>query len=68
MDSPEDLGPRDLTGVLPLEEERLVLGVQETESLGVDTDKGPSLGRVDLVAAEVATFDTHCCSVVVNKG
>ena len=39
------LGPGDLTGVLALEEKRLILGVGETEDLGSDMRRRDGNGR-----------------------
>jgi hypothetical protein len=44
----EENGPGNAAGVLALEEEGLGLSVDETEDLGVTTDKDLSLGGVDL--------------------
>lgn len=50
-------GPRDLTGVLALEEERLRLAVLETEDLAVRADEELALLRM-----YVSTHANHSCA------
>lgn len=64
---PVNDGPRDLARVLALQEQRLGLGVQESEDLGVTTDVELTLGRVDLHAGKVAELDLHLWGGV-NEG
>lgn len=55
----EDDGPRNLTGVLTLQEQRLALARNEAEDFAVSANVKPSLSGVDLPLRERAGLNLH---------
>ena len=58
-----DLGPCELSGVLPLQEERLLLARDEAEDLAVHADIETSPTGVDLVARECVSTEARFIGV-----